>query len=325
MLKVENHITNWWKFPPQNSGKSPENCWNWHWFLMELGFLFTTILVLQWIGISTDGFAPIKHCSKICWPIIAIIYNLASELHFLQPHCLDLNTIPGPNKPWDVDSFLWPLVEEFSELAKGIKAWDASTLSYFILWAYLLLLFGDIPAIALLMHMKGVNGLSLCQTCKIKGIHNCSSNSNTHYVPLQHNCCTGADPPQYDASNLPIWTHNEFIQQMDKVQLAPNHTTHEKLAKEYSIKGRCILASIPSISFPESFPFDFLHLIWENLIPNLICFWTGEFKELYHKDVNYVIAPHCWKDSRALLTRAELLCSLADANSAAALAQWYKW
>ena len=31
------------------------------------------------------------------------------------------------------------------------------------------------------------------------------------------------------------------------------------------------------------------------------------------------------EDSRALLTRAELLCSLADANSAAALAQWYKW
>ena len=33
----------------------------------------------------------------------------------------------------------------------------------------------------------------------------------------------------------------------------------------------------------------------------------------------------CWEDSRALLTRAELLCSLADANSAATLAQWYKW
>ena len=33
----------------------------------------------------------------------------------------------------------------------------------------------------------------------------------------------------------------------------------------------------------------------------------------------------CREDSRALLTRAELLCSLADANSAAALAQWYKW
>ena len=34
---------------------------------------------------------------------------------------------------------------------------------------------------------------------------------------------------------------------------------------------------------------------------------------------------HCREDSRALLTRAELLCSLADANNAAALAQWYKW
>ena len=38
-----------------------------------------------------------------------------------------------------------------------------------------------------------------------------------------------------------------------------------------------------------------------------------------------IITQLCWEDSRMLLTRAELLCSLADANSAAALAQWYKW
>ena len=40
----------------------------------------------------------------------------------------------------------------------------------------------------------------------------------------------------------------------------------------------------------------------------------------------------CWEDSRALLTKiiksktlVLFLCSLADGNSAAALAQWYKW
>ena len=81
---------------------------------------------------------------------------------------------------------------------------------------------------------------------------------------------------------------------MDEVQLALNDTTHERLAKEYGIKGRSILASIPSISFPESFPFNFMHLIWENLIPNFICFWTGEFKELDHEDADYVITLHVW-------------------------------
>ena len=87
------------------------------------------------IGISTDGFVPFKQHRQTCWPIIAIIYNLAPKLHFLKLHHLDLF---------------------------GVKAWDASTMSYFILWAYLILLFGDIPAIALLMCMKGPNHTSLC-------------------------------------------------------------------------------------------------------------------------------------------------------------------
>src|SRR5271169_516685 len=246
------------------------------------------------IGISTDGFAPFKRRRQTCWPIIAIIYNLAPELRFLKPHRLDLGTIPGPKKPWDADSFLWPIVEEFSKLAISVKAWDVSTMSYFILRAYLILLFGDIPAIALLMRMKGPNGISPCRTCKIKGVREPSSGSTTHYVPLRRDTCVGADPPYYDASELPIRTHDEFIEQADAVQLAPNGATREVLAKKYGIKGRCILASIPSISFPESFPFDFMHLIWENLVPNLICFWIGEFKDLDHEDADYVIAPHIW-------------------------------
>ncbi|EKM79514.1 hypothetical protein AGABI1DRAFT_92026 [Agaricus bisporus var. burnettii JB137-S8] len=37
-----------------------------------------------------------------------------------------------------------------------------------------------------------------------------------------------------------------------------------------------------------------MHLIWENLIPNLILFWTGSFKELDHQDQAYVISPANW-------------------------------
>ena len=85
------------------------------------------------IGISTDGFAPFKRCRQTCRPIIAVIYNLAPELRFLKPHHLDLGTIPGPKKPWDADSFMWPIIKEFFKLATGVKAWDACTMSYFIL------------------------------------------------------------------------------------------------------------------------------------------------------------------------------------------------
>ncbi|KAI0039304.1 hypothetical protein FA95DRAFT_1585314 [Auriscalpium vulgare] len=38
-----------------------------------------------------------------------------------------------------------------------------------------------------------------------------------------------------------------------------------------------------------------MHLIWENLIPNLVLFWTGEFKSLDHVDQPYVLGPAVWE------------------------------
>src|SRR5271155_5831351 len=97
-----------------------------------------------------------------------------------------------------------------------------------------------------------------------------SFNSRTNYVPLRQDKISGATPPRYFPSNLPIRTHEELMNQARDIEMAPNNATHERLAKEHGIKGIPILSSISSISFPSSFPFDFMHLIWENLIPNLI-------------------------------------------------------
>ena len=82
------------------------------------------------------------------------------------------------------------------------------------------------------------------------------------------------------------------------IEMAPNNATHERLAKEHGIKGIPVLSSISSISFPSSFPFNFMHLIWiwENSIPKLIEFWTGEFKDLDHEGKGYFIKPHIWND-----------------------------
>jgi hypothetical protein len=38
-----------------------------------------------------------------------------------------------------------------------------------------------------------------------------------------------------------------------------------------------------------------MHLIWANLIPNLILLWTGKFKDLDHDDEGYVLAPKVWQ------------------------------
>jgi hypothetical protein len=245
------------------------------------------------LGLSTDGFGPFKKRKQTCWPIILFNYNIPPEFRFRKKYCIHVATVPGPKKPWDWDSFCWPLVQELIQLEMGVKAFDAVSLSLFLLHAYLILAFGDIPAMALIMRMKGQNGISPCRICDIKAI---SFNSRHHYVPLRRDKVPGAQPRRYDPSNLPIRTHDKLLKQASKVEMASTSAKREERAKKYGIKGVPVLSCISSISFPSSFPFDFMHLIWENLIPNLIEFWTATFKDLDHAGKDYVIEKHVWEE-----------------------------
>ena len=78
--------------------------------------------------------------------------------------------VSGPHEPKDFDSSIWPLVEELLKLAAGIKAFDLSSDEIFTLRAFLILVFGDIPAVSMVMQMKGHNGLVLYQMCKITAL-----------------------------------------------------------------------------------------------------------------------------------------------------------
>jgi hypothetical protein len=174
------------------------------------------------LGLSTDGFGPFKKRKQTCWPIILFNYNIPPEFRFRKKYCIHVATVPGPKKPWDWDSFCWPLAQELIQLEMGVKAFDAVSLSLFLLHAYLILAFGDIPAMALIMRMKGQNGISPCRICDIKAI---SFNSKTHYVPLRRDKVPGAQPQRYDPSNLPIRTHDRLLKQASKVEMASTSNT----------------------------------------------------------------------------------------------------
>jgi hypothetical protein len=244
------------------------------------------------LGLSTDGFGPFKRRTKAAWPVILFNYNLPPEERFLKRNIISLGVIP--NKPGDMDSFLWPPVQELLQLEIGVSAFDAITKSVFLLHAYLIVVFGDIPAISMIMRMKGHNAISPCHMCTIKGVRIPSSRVTTHYVPLCRDGFPGTQE-QYDPSALPLRDHASFMEQAKEVQYAPRTTDSETLATEYGIKGVPLLSTLSSLSFPVSFPYDFMHLIWSNLIPNLILLWTGKFKDLSHDDEGYMLAPTVWE------------------------------
>jgi hypothetical protein len=112
------------------------------------------------LGLSTNGFCPFKCQNKAAWPLILFNYNLPPEKRFHKKNIISLGSIP--KKPLDLDSFLWPVVQELLQLAVGVEAFDALLRLIFILHAYLILVFSDIPAVSLIMRMKGHNMIAPC-------------------------------------------------------------------------------------------------------------------------------------------------------------------
>jgi hypothetical protein len=252
------------------------------------------------LGLSTDGFCPFKRRKATAWPLVLFNYNLPPEIRFHGDNKIDLGTIPGPNKPKDFDSFAWPVFEEFVYLQYGVKAFDVLGDELFRLRAYLILVFGDIPAMAMLMRMTGHNGFSPCRMCKILGVRTPNSENNTYYVPLYrsfHPTVTESDSAivVYNPADLPLRTEAEMLCQAKEVRDASSKAQKGRLSKVYGIKGVSLFSHLKSLCFPLSFPYDFMHLIWENLIPNLILLWTGAFKGVDEGTGEYQFQLHIWE------------------------------
>ena len=251
------------------------------------------------LGLSADGFSPFKKRKKTAWAFILFNYNLPPELRFHVEHILALGVV-GPRKPVDPDSFLWPAIQELLRLAVGVRAYDFLTSAIFCLRAFLILVFGDLPAVAMLMRMKGHNGIRPCRMCNITSLRISNSRSTTHYVPLDRSSHPEVHSNSnaikaFDPSNLPMRTHNELYSQADEVQTILSDTKSDELATVYGVKGISIFFHLPSIRFPVSFPYDFMHLIWENLVPNLIRHWTSNFKALDQGLESYEFPKSVWE------------------------------
>jgi len=240
------------------------------------------------LGLSLDGFAPFKRRTNSAWPVILFNYNLPPDLRTHLDHILCYGIIPGPKSVKDVDSFLVPLYEELAELSEGVDGvLDPTAKEFFILRAYLILLFGDIPAISKLLMMKGHNGYSPCRYCEIKGIRNPGEKVN--YVPLHR------EEGAYNPHTLRYQRHRRFIRQAQKVIAADTVAESDRLSRKYGIKGLPGLFLLGSVEFPTSFPFDFMHLIFENLVPNLIRHYTGDFKGLDAGTEDYDLPKSVWE------------------------------
>ena len=258
------------------------------------------------LGFRTDGVGPFRRQKATCWPLLVYNYNLPPTEHFHNDNEICLGEVPGPYKPKDMDLFLYPVAQELLQLAVGVEAWDAVQEEKFILHAFFVTVFGDIPALSMLLRVKGHNARSPCRLCMIQGVQIPKSSLTTYYIPLSRKNITPKEP-DIDPTHLPLQTHKTFMTQANKVQSAESNAESDRLAMKYGINGVPLLSVLDSLSLPLSTGYEFMHLVFENLLPNLALFWSGNFKTL-DQDQPFVLDRRVW-DNVGTLTAASKLSS----------------
>jgi hypothetical protein len=151
------------------------------------------------LALSIDGMCPFKQCKNSCWPLILVNLNLPPEERTHLENLICVGVIPGPKSPKNLSSYLWPLMEELLQLASGVTATDVSTQKLFSLRAYLLSVFGNIPAVTKLLEFIGHNGQYPCRFCLMSAVQGATAGGGTHlYCPLHR-----TSAPFFDPFNLP--------------------------------------------------------------------------------------------------------------------------
>ncbi|RIA78790.1 hypothetical protein C1645_842315 [Glomus cerebriforme] len=97
----------------------------------------------------------------------------------------------------------------------------------------------------------------------------------------------------YDPNNLPMRNHEQFKEQIQQLGRANSNNV-----QEFGIKERSILFDLQSTCFPDSFPIDIMHLIFENIASYMFQFWTGTFfpKNNNQNNGDYILSKDIWNE-----------------------------
>lgn len=116
------------------------------------------------VSLFIDGAQLYEKKQSDCWIYVWIIINLAPNVRYHKVNVLLGRFIPGPHKPKDVDSFLFPGFHYLASLqCKGLTIWDSSSNTMFRSDPYLLFVTADGPGLVYLDRAIGHTGKNGCQ------------------------------------------------------------------------------------------------------------------------------------------------------------------
>ena len=245
------------------------------------------------LGLCTNSYLLFRQWCKgpSGTPILLQNYNLPLNIRTHSKNLLCVGIVPGPHQPKDLGSFLMPLDNECAELAYGIQTFNTLQQVLFKMHAYIILKSGDIVAIKCFLNIKGHNSIYPCRSFKVQAVRGLGK---THYMPLH--------PPSQHCSKralyrlAPLRHHKDFSDVNKRISTVKSKTKKAKIAKQTGIKGLPSLRHVRYLDYAWLSAWEWFHLFLENIIPNLVDFWTGQFKGLGTGREDFKIAPEIWQE-----------------------------
>ena len=115
------------------------------------------------VMVSLDGTQLYSSKESDCWIYIWVILNLSPDQQYKKLHVLPSGFIPGPNKPKNIDSFLFPGFHHLAAIQQeGLSMWDPLTDGRYISNVYLLFTTADGPGLVYWDGMVGHSGKNGC-------------------------------------------------------------------------------------------------------------------------------------------------------------------
>ena len=99
----------------------------------------------------------------------------------------------------------------------------------------------------------------------------------------------------WDPINLPLRMHENWASVSAKISKTQTKKRKNEIAKYYGIKGMPALTHVSSINYARGIPWDFMRLLLENVVKNVINLWMGKFKGLDTGTKDYEIPEHIWR------------------------------
>jgi hypothetical protein len=233
---------------------------------------------------SFDGAQLYASKASDCWIYIWVIFDHAPDGRYIKKCVLPGGFIPGPNKPKNPDSYLFPGLHHLSALQKeGICMWNAMKQEIVTSYPFLCLATADGPGMALLNGLVGHHGKNGCRLfCTVPGRH---KQGGTHYYPAllkpDNYNVEGSDHPDIDVYQLPVYSVQDYEQKLEYVVQSRSETQYKKRRLETGISKPSIFMGLNPkhrLDIPGCFGSDIMHLGSLNIPDLLINLWRGAFE-----------------------------------------------